>query len=452
MHILTIGVNYRNTPVALREKLAIQPSKLEQALTELRETKSIFEDVILSTCNRTELYVVCDQMHTGRYYSKKFFSDWFQMDSEILASYLMVKEDDEAVRHLFRVACGLDSMVLGETQILGQLKASFLTAQQSGTTGTFFNELFQEALNLGKRAQEETQINDHPVSISYAAVKRIRDQFGPLDHQSVLMVGAGSMSKLALQHLTGSGIGTVTVVNRTKEKAARLAENFGGRADDFQNLAACIQQNDVIFAATSAPDYLITKDMFSLSRLRKDQKQIVVDIGVPRNVDPAVAQIDGISLFDIDDLSQIIDHNMEARRRAARKAEQMILLQQTKFNDWLHTLGVVPVIAALRAKALSIHSETMKRIEHKLPGLTEKERAVISKQSKSMINQLLRDPINNIKELACCEHGKHAIDHFAEIFNIADRVAHTEEPVRESELSVNEKSDQTLMKSPVHIG
>jgi glutamyl-tRNA reductase len=437
MHILTIGVNHRNTPVKIREKLTFQPSALEQALTELRETKSIFEDVILSTCNRTELYVVCDQLHTGRYYSKKFFADWFRSTPESLLPYLVIKEDQEAIHHLFRVTCGLDSMILGETQILGQVRTSFLTAQSAGTTGTFFNELFKEALTLAKRAQDETQINDHPVSVSYAAVKLLNDTFGPLKDKSVLMIGAGDMSRLALKHLTGRGVRNLTVMNRTKDKADLLAQQFRGKAAALNSLDAWIEKSDIVFTSTSAPEFLITRaTLLPLLTLRGNRPLILVDIGVPRNIDPEIARLDRVYLFDVDDLERIVDSNLEARRSAALQIELLIDRQQAKYTEWLHTLGVVPVISALRKKALSIHSETMKRIEDKLPEMTEQERKVISKQAKSMINQLLRDPINNIKELACCEHGKHAIDHFSEIFNIAGEVGRSEEPAKKREIKV----------------
>ncbi|WP_100488042.1 glutamyl-tRNA reductase [Sporolactobacillus pectinivorans] len=437
MHILTIGVNYRDTPVQIRERLTFQPSVLEQALTELRDTKSIFEDVIVSTCNRTELYVVCDQLHTGRYYSKRFFADWFHSTPETLNPFMIIKEDQEAICHLFRVTCGLDSMILGETQILGQVRTSFLAAQQAGTTGTFFNELFKEALTVAKRAQDETQINDHPVSVSYAAVKLLHETTGPLEDKSVLMIGAGDMSRLALKHLTGSGVRNLTVMNRTKEKADLLAEQFRGQAAALSSLDAWIERSDIVFAATSAPEFLITEARLApLLTARGNRPLTLVDIGVPRNIDPEIARMDGVHLFDIDNLERMVDKSLEARRKSALRIEPLIDRQMEKYSEWLHTLGVVPVISALRRKALSMHSEMMQRIENKLPEMTEQERKVISKQAKSMINQLLRDPISKIKELATCEHGRHAIDHFAEIFNIANEVERSAKPAQTGEMKV----------------
>lgn len=273
--------------------------------------------------------------------------------------------------------------------------------------------------------------------MSYAAVKLLDDTFGPLEDKSVLMIGAGDMSRLALKHLAGSGIRNLTVMNRTKEKADLLARQFGGQAAALDALDAWIERSDIVFTSTSAPEFLITEaKLLPLLARRGKRPLILVDVGVPRNIDPELARLEGVHLFDIDDLERIIDSNQEARRNAAFQIERLIDQQQAKYTEWLHTLGVVPVISALRKKALSIHSETMKRIENKLPEMTEQERKVISKQAKSMINQLLRDPINNIKELACCEHGKHAIDHFAEIFNIADGVERSEKPEQVRELKV----------------
>lgn len=437
MHILSVGVDYKNTSVQVREKLAFQEADLEKALTGLRETKSIFEAVILSTCNRTEIYVVCDQLHTGRYYSRHFFASWFHISPEFLKPFLILREDQDAIQHLFRVTCGLDSMILGETQILGQVRHAFLTAQQLGTTGTFFNELFKQALTIAKRAQDETQINDHPVSVSYAAVKLLENVTGSLDQKSVLMIGAGEMSRLALKHLTSSGVRHLTVINRTKVRADRLARQFHGQSVPFASLGASIAHSDIVFASTSSPDYLITKENLApLLAVRESRPLILVDVGVPRNIDPDTARLDQVRLFDIDDLKQIVDQNLEARRRAAARIRPLIMEQMDRYTEWLHTLGVVPVISALREKALSIHAEMMKRIDHKLPELTERERKVLSKQAKSMINQMLRGPITHIKELAGTEHGKHAIEHFAEIFDI-EEAAHSRKGEKETELATH---------------
>lgn len=420
MHILAVGVDFQHAPVEIRERLTFEPSELEQALTELRESKSIFENVIVSTCNRTEIFVVSDQLHTGKYYTKCFFADWFHMDRQLLGNYLTIKEDAEAVHHLFSVACGLESMVLGETQILGQVRKGFLLAQSLGTTGTFFNELFKEAITIAKHAHEQTQINDHPVSVSYASVELLRSTAGSLANQSVLLLGAGEMSKLAVNYLQGTQAGKLTIANRTLNRAEKLAASCGASALSLDAARKSLNEFDIIIAATSSKHYLLTAEDFQAAGLT--HTLLVMDIGVPRNIDPEAASLDVIKLLDIDNLAHIIDTNKEARKKAAVEVEQLIEVQQQKFLQWLHTLGVVPVIAALRQKALAIQAETMRSMENKLPELTEQERKIIGKHAKSMINQLMRDPINKVKELACGEHGPHAVDLFAEIFNLSDRV------------------------------
>ncbi|MFT8318272.1 MAG: glutamyl-tRNA reductase [Sporolactobacillus sp.] len=423
MHILTVGVDFHRTPVAIREKLTFESADLEQALTELRETKSIFEDVIVSTCNRTEIYLVSDQLHTGKYYTKRFFANWFHMDMEALTAILEIKEDQEAVRHLFRVTCGLDSMVLGETQILGQVRSSFLLAQHLGTTGTFFNELFKEAITVAKRAHEQTQINDHPVSVSYAAIELIRSTVGPLEKRSVLMIGAGEMSRLALKYLFGAGVRKLAISNRTMSRAVELAEHYRASALPISQAVRYLNEFDIVIASTSAKHYLLKASALKQEALQ--HPMVLMDIGVPRNIDPDLALNEQIRLFDIDDLEQIIDSNKEARKEAARQIEKLIAAQEDSFSEWLHTLGVVPVITALRRKALAIQEKTMKSLERKLPELTEQEKKVIGKHAKSMINQMLRDPINKIKELACGDHGRHAVDLFAEVFDLSDQVERT---------------------------
>lgn len=423
MHILAVGVNYHSAPVHIREHLAFNKSGIEKALTILRNTKSIFEDVIISTCNRTEIYVVSDQLHTGRYYTKRFFAEWFHLSIADLEPFLFIKHGREAMDHLFRVTCGLDSMILGETQILGQVRNSFLTAQSAGTTGTFFNELFKEALTVARKAQHVTQINDHPVSVSYAAVEMLRHRFGTLEDKTVLMIGAGKMSRLALKHLAGNGAGDLLIANRTTEKAVHLAAQCGGRPVRFDRRNHLIRESDIVITATSAHEYLLTgKEIHSAMSGRERRPLILVDIGVPRNIDPEAGKIEGVFLSDIDDLKDVIENNREARLQAAKRIVPMIEQQMVKYEEWLQTLGVVPVITALRKKALEIHAETMTSLDHKLPEMTEHERKVISKHTKSMINQLLRDPISKIKELAVQNSGREAIRLFADIFHISDSV------------------------------
>jgi glutamyl-tRNA reductase len=423
VHIVVVGVNYKTAPVEIREKLTFSESELVDAMKQLQQRKSILENVILSTCNRTEVYAVVDQLHTGRYYIKSFLADWFHMEIDALTPYLNIMENEAAVEHLFRVASGLDSMILGETQILGQVKSSYLLAQENGTIGTIFNHLFKQAVTFAKRAHSETEIGANAVSVSYAAVELAKKIFGDLSSKRILIIGAGKMGELAAQNLYGSGVKKVTVVNRTLEKAQQLAEKFSGTAKSLCELSCALLEADIVISSTGAKDYIITKEMMvHVEKMRKGRPLFMVDIAVPRDLDPAIAELESVFLYDIDDLEGIVQANLEERKKAAEQIERMIGAELVAFQQWLHTLGVVPVIAALREKALAIQAETMRSIERKLPHLSERDRKVLNKHTKSIINQLLRDPILRAKELAAEPNAEEALQLFMKIFNIEDAV------------------------------
>jgi glutamyl-tRNA reductase len=437
VHIIVVGVNYKTAPVEIREKLTFSESELVEAMKVLQQQKSILENVIISTCNRTEIYAVVDQVHTGRYYIKTFLADWFKLDKEAFTPYLKVLENEAAVEHLFRVACGLDSMILGETQILGQVRSSYLLAQEENTIGTVFKQLFKQAVTLAKRAHSETEIGSNAVSVSYAAVELAKKIFGDLSTKHVLVLGAGKMGELALQNLYGSGVKKVTVINRTFEKAKHLADKFCGEAKSLSELQCALIEADILISSTGAKDYVITKGMMlHVEKMRKGRPLFMVDIAVPRDLDPALAELEGIFLYDIDDLEGIVQANLAERKKAAEQIEIMIEAELVEFQQWLHTLGVVPVIAALREKALAIQAETMQSIERKLPHLSERDRKVLNKHTKSIINQLLRDPILRAKELAAEPNAEEALRLFTKIFNIEDAVQAQKQAKGDGERSI----------------
>ncbi|OOZ90088.1 glutamyl-tRNA reductase [Bacillus cereus] len=419
MHILVVSVNYRTAPVEFREKLTFQAAELERAMTTLQNQKSVLENVIVSTCNRTEIYAVVDQLHTGRYYIKKFLADWFQLEIEEVAPYLTIFEQDGAIDHLFRVTCGLDSMVVGETQILGQIKDSFLEAQQVKATGTIFNELFKQVITLAKRAHSETTIGGSAMSVSYAAVELGKKIFGELTDCHVLILGAGKMGELALQNLYGSGARKVTVMNRTLSKAEIMAEKYMGHAKPLSELQCALLEADILISSTGASDYVITKEMMTkVEKMRSGRPLFMVDIAVPRDIDPAIDELEGSFLYDIDDLQGVVEANRAERLKEAEKIQFMIEEEIVLFKTWLSTLGVVPLISALRDKALAIQSETMESLERKIPNLSDRERKVISKHTKSIINQLLKDPILVAKEIAAEEGADEKLALFAKIFDL----------------------------------
>jgi glutamyl-tRNA reductase len=423
MHILMIGLNYKTAPVETRERLTFNELDLGEAMKKLQEKKSILENIILSTCNRTEIYAVVDQLHTGRYYIKEFLSEWFGIDRAEFSPYLFYREENGAVEHLFKVSCGLDSMILGETQILGQVRSSFLLAQQEITTGTVFNHLFKQAITVAKRGHSETDIGANAVSVSYAAVELAKKIFGTIENKHVLIFGAGKMGELAAQNLHGSGVKKVTVINRTYEKAVDLAARFDGTAKTLEELQTSLIEADILISSTGAKDFVITKDMMvKVEKMRRGKPLFMVDIAVPRDLDPKIADLENVFLYDIDDLEGIVEANLQERKKAAEKIMLLIEKEMVEFEQWLGMLGVVPVISALREKALAVQTETMESIERKLPHLSEHDRKVLNKHTKSIINQLLKDPILQAKELAAQPDADRALDFFMKIFNIGDLV------------------------------
>lgn len=428
MHIVVVGLNYKTAPVEIRERLTFNPSQLGEAMTKLKGKKSILENVILSTCNRTEIYAVVDQLHTGRYYIKEFLSEWFDIDQKEFSPFLFIYEQDGAIEHLFNVACGLNSMVIGETQILGQVRTSFLQGQEEKSTGTVFNQLFKQAVTLGKRAHSETDIGANAVSVSYAAVELAKKIFGSIENKHVLIIGAGKMGELAIQNLHANGASKVTVINRTFDKAQNLADRFSGQAKTLNELQSSLDDADILISSTGAKDFVITKEMMaSVEKKRRGKPLFMVDIAVPRDLDPKLAELESVFLYDIDDLEGIVESNLEERKKAAEKIMIMIEAEIVEFKQWLNMLGVVPVISALRVKALAIQSETMNSIERKLPNLSEHDRKVINKHTKSIINQMLKDPILQAKELAGQRDADNALDLFVKIFNIQELVQEQEE-------------------------
>ncbi|MEH7744139.1 glutamyl-tRNA reductase [Neobacillus drentensis] len=423
MHTLVIGINYKTAPVEIRERLSFNEADLAHAIKKLNTKKSILENIILSTCNRTEIYAVVDQLHTGRYYIKEFLSEWFGLEQKEFSPFLFVYEDDGAIDHLFNVTCGLNSMVLGETQILGQVRTSFMLAQQEATTGTVFNHLFKQAITLAKRAHSETDIGANAVSVSYAAVELAKKIFGSLANKHVLIFGAGKMGELAAQNLHGNGVKQVTVINRTYEKAIDLANRFSGKARTLAELEKAMVEADILISSTGSKDFVISKEMMvGVEKKRKGKPLFMVDIAVPRDLDPRIGELDNVFLYDIDDLEGIVEANLQERKKAAERIMLMIEKEIVDFKQWLGTLGVVPVISALREKAHAIQSETMVSLERKLPNLSERDLKVLNKHTKSIINQLLKDPILQAKELAARPDANQAMELFMKIFNIEELV------------------------------
>jgi len=445
MHIITIGINYKTAPVEVRERVAFEPSELADAMQQLKDEKSILENIIVSTCNRTEVYAVVDQLHTGQYYIKRFLLNYFGLQEDELSPYLTIKTEREAIQHLFYVASGLDSMIIGETQILGQIKDSFQLSQDNNCTGTIFNQLFKQAITFAKKVHSETAIGENAVSVSYAAVELSKKIFSDLNDCHVLIVGAGKMGNLALQNLYSNGIKKITVINRTVENAVNLAAQFNGIGKGFNELEESLKTADIVISSTGAKEYVITSSMINrIEKSRKGKPLFLVDIAVPRDIEPSIHKIGNVFLYDIDDLQGIVADNLAEREKEAVKIKEMIITEIENFNQWVNMLGVVPVISALREKALSVQAETMESIQRKLPNLSERDLKVLQKHTKSIVNQLLRDPIMKVKEMGISNNSGAELTLFKEIFNLVD------EP--EMEENAQKQSQQEWKPANAYLG
>ncbi|MBC1456634.1 glutamyl-tRNA reductase [Listeria newyorkensis] len=432
MYILSVGLNHTSAPIEIRERLAFNPEEEEMALVSLHQEKSILENVIISTCNRTEIFAVVDQLHTGRYYIKRFLANWFQMDMQILEPYLLFFEEEEAVKHLYRVTSGLDSLIIGETQILGQVKDAFTSAQTIGTTGTILNQLFRESVHFAKNVHHTMKINENAVSISYAAVEVVKKACVDVANKKTVIVGAGKMGVLAIQNMLGAKIADVTLLNRTSARAEDVAEKLGIQWSDYASLSEQLKHADIVITSTSATTPIITQNMIA----QREKALVIIDIALPRNVEATCAEIPNVTLFDIDDLGDVIQENTQQRQAMVIEIEAQIEEACVNFYEWEKQLGVVPIIKDLRQKALALQAETMQSLSNKLPNLSDREQVIVGKHMKSIINQLLKHPISELKEMATSANATHDIEIFQNIFDLQK----TEETIEITKEKVGEKA------------
>jgi glutamyl-tRNA reductase len=418
VHIVVAGLNHKTAPVEVRERVSVLEGELAETLAAMRRTRTVLESVVLSTCNRTEVYAVVSSSRAGEDYLRTWFA---RRGGAEASEHLYIREDREAARHLMRVACGLDSLVLGETQILGQVRDAYLAAADAGNTGALLNQLFRRAIQVGKRAQAEAGIGQNPVSVSYAAVQLVRKVFGDLAGKRVLVVGAGKMSRLTAQHLFAQGIAAMEVCNRTLARAQELAREFGASPLPWEALEDGLARADVVISSTGAQGFVIDTALAGRALARRGRRPVVmVDIAVPRDIDPAVGALGQVYLYDIDDLEGVVAANLAERERLARDVERMIADALREYGRWLAEQEVVPLIAAVREKGEAIQASVMESLARKLPDLSERERELLHKHTMSIVNQLLRDPVKNMKELAIAQGGGAHLEVFAQVFGISD--------------------------------
>lgn len=419
MQIIKIGVNYQVAPLDIREKLAFSEDNKHEAMTTLASYESILENVILSTCNRTELFAVVESVDLGYQSLVRFVADWFNVDTNTFIDFLDFEKDEAAIEHLYKLTVGLDSMVLGETQILGQVRDAFLKSQQLGVIDKIFNELFKRAITFAKSAHNHTIIGEQAVSMSYVAVELSKKIFGKMTGKHAVIIGAGEMGELSLKNLASSGVSNITVINRSYANAKKLADRFNAEAKTMDELDTVLQTADIVISSTGASQPILTKkQVHRINNQRKGRALFLIDLAVPRDIEADVQDLDQIFLYDVDDLQHVAEGNMKARKEAAKMIESKLVHELTSFENWLNTLEVVPLIQALQEKSQHIHKQTLESMFNKIPDLDERERKVIKKHTKSIINQLLQQPIKQAKLLGNIDAPEGAKTMFVDIFGL----------------------------------
>ncbi len=401
MGIIVVGLSHKTAPIEVREKLNFPENSLPVALGKLMTYEGVRESLIISTCNRVEIYAFVQDSVKGVDRVKQFISDYHGLSREALEQSLYVYPDAQGVRHTFRVASSLDSMVLGEAQILGQLKDAFDVALKAKTTSTIINKLIKKAISVAKRVRTETRLAEGAVSISSAAVELAKKIFGNLDGKHVMLLGAGEMAELAAQHLLGNGVKNIMVANRTFERAEELAKEFKGDAIRFEHFPDALVMSDILICATGAPHYVVTRDMVARALKERRNKPIfMIDISNPRNIDPDVDKIDNVYLYDIDDLQSKVDVNTEGRAREAAKAEDLIAQEVETYLQWERALDAVPTIVDLREKAEDIRKRELEKTLGSLNGISAEQKRSIEAMSQAIVNKMLHAPLVVLKQAA----------------------------------------------------
>jgi glutamyl-tRNA reductase len=398
MNIVLLGVNHKTAPIEVRERLAIEPSRLAEATLSLVQTPGVREGMILSTCNRVEL-LLCQESTAPA--PMRFLHDYFALEPALLRPHLYEYREREAVRHLFRVASSLDSMVVGEPQILGQVKESYSVARSVGAIQNTLDKLLQSAFTVAKKVRSETQIGSSSVSIASVAVDLARKIFGSLEGKKVFLVGAGKMSELAARQLIQQGASSILVTNRTHERAVKLAQVYKGQVIKFEDLYATADQADIIITSTGAPHAIFRKEHGQqFMQRRRNRPMFFIDIAVPRDVDPGMNRVEGVFLYDIDDLQSVAASHLADRAREAEQAESIVTREVDRYQQKLQTLNVVPTIVDLQRSVEDLRQTELRRMQTRLQTLTPDQLAAVEALTKGLMNKFLHTPLQAIKSAA----------------------------------------------------
>jgi glutamyl-tRNA reductase len=399
VHLFLLGVSHRTAPVDLRERLDFSSRDVGAAVEALAARSSAAESVVLSTCNRSEIYVASSTVETAREEIVRFLSDYHQLPAETFTPHLFSLSEMEVAEHLFRVAAGLDSLVVGEPQILGQVKDAFQAAAERRCTGPVLRKLFDWSFNVGKRVRSETALGEGAVSISFAAVQLARKIFGRLNGRRVLVVGAGEISTLTAQHLRAQGVAEVVITSRTAAHAQALAADVGGHWVPWDGLAAALPSADIIVTATGSQRPIVSRaDVEAAVRRRRDPL-FIIDVAVPRDVEASVSEIEQVFLYNVDDLQMVVQENLSKRSAEIEQAEAIVREELRRFVAWQKSRGAIQTVVALRDRFDAIRRSEMQRLDPKLAGLPPETRALFDHLTRLIVEKLLLDPTEQLKAL-----------------------------------------------------
>jgi glutamyl-tRNA reductase len=422
MQLLLVGISHRTAPVDVRERVDFHGRGLTAALTALSQRGSTAEAIVISTCNRSEIYAACEDNEAARHDLAGFISEFHGVAAADLAPHLYQVAGLDAARHLFRVAAGLDSLVVGEPQILGQVKEAHTAATDARTAGPVLNRLFHASFAVGKRVRTETALGSGAVSVSYAAVSLARKIFGDLSGRTVVVVGAGEMGKLTALHMKSQGVQHVTIVSRTMANAARTAEAIGGAsAAPWDDLDAVLSASDIVITATGAAAPILTKaHIEAVMRPRRNRPLFIIDIAMPRDIEPAAGEIEQVFLYNIDDLQATVRENLARRASEVVHAETIVSEEVERFGAWLRSRGAVPTIVALRQRFEAIRRAELDRLEYKLASLPPEARARVDEVTHLLVEKLLLTPTAQLKAASDADAVAAYSDALTKLFDLGE--------------------------------
>ena len=421
MNLLLVGMSHRTAPVEVRERMNIAEARLGTAVADLVRREGILEGLIISTCNRIEVITSAQDQADGESPLRKFLADYYQCDLNAYEGYFYWHHQQEAVRHVFRVASSLDSMLVGEPQILGQMKRAYAIAREAGALNGLLNEVVTQAFAVARKVRRETAIGTAAVSVSYAAVELAKKIFGSLTGKTIFVIGAGKMSELAAKHLLSSGASAIFVSNRTYDRAVELAEAFHGTAIRFEQLLEYVGKSDIVISSTGAPHFVVEKPQVEkMLAARKNRPMFFVDIAVPRDIDPAVNELDNAFLYDIDDLDQVVDANKKQREREAVYAEEIVQQEVQKMMRRLASREVVPTIVALEERLNRIREGEVERHRSRLSNLTPEQREALDALTRGIVNKILHGPITELKSGAGHPEHRTLVQLIRKIFGVEE--------------------------------